>query len=273
MAQNDKFVSASVGGKLREIRKRKGVRSAESLSRLMDSKYSPSGILRREEGNLKLDFTYLQIFCNALTLNQKEKDDVLAIARLDLWRSRRSMLDLTRELHEMMLRAQNHISYVATGIPGELQTYSYTRSLVETYAAYGDIEERTQIRFRTERSLLQDPLKELRILCSEHSLYLGTGSREIMLEQLESLKRFSSTSSKEFRILPANLFLRIPNRESFFIFDSQFAFCQTRIGMITAEDAETVLDLKKDFDLLWSHSVEGAKLVEIVDKAIRFYQL
>jgi hypothetical protein len=267
----DKFVSLSVGKKLRGIRKQKGVKSADLLSELMGGKYAPSAILRREEGVLKIDFDYLDDFCAALKLEGNEKNNVLTIARLDLWRSRRSMSEITKEIIDIKLRAQTHKKFIFGGLAGELQTYNYTKAIIESYAEYGEIEERTKMRFDAAQNILKDESKHIQIICPENSLYVKVGSSAIMLEQMENLREFHNSPQKEFRILPS-VFLKVPNRESFSIYDSHFVFCQTRIGMVTAEDDDTVKELNKDFDILWENSVAGEDRNKLIDKAIEYYK-
>lgn len=267
----DKFVSSSVGKKLRIIRRRKGVKSADQLSALMIGKYSPSGIRRREEGRLKIDFKYLEDFCNALNLQDAEKDEVLTVARLDLWRSRQSVLELTKELNQIRFKSENHAKFVFNAIPGELQTFAYTTSIVRSYKEYGDEEARARERFNAAQCLIKDPRKLLRIVFAENALYAPVGSIDVMLIQLTALKEAVETQQFKFRILPSSCFLDIPNREDFAIFDSKYVVCQTRIGLVTTEEENTVRDLIKDFEALWSNAVFGEERNRIIEKATSHY--
>jgi hypothetical protein len=267
----EKFVSASVGKKLRDLRKQKRVSSADLLSERMGGKYSATGILRREEGILKIDFGYIEAFCKATGIEGREKENLLSIARLDFWRSKRSLLEMTKELHEIMLRADTHLGYTYAAIPAEFHTYDYTHSIVSSYGG-GDIDERTKVRIEAERKLLSNPSKRQQILCPESVLYISMGSVQIMLNQLEVLRSLSLLPNKQFRILPSDLFLPTPHRESFYLFDSHFVYCQTRIGSITREDDETVAELDREFQILWSHAVDGEERNKLIDKAIEHYR-
>jgi len=269
--KNSKFISLSVGQRLREIRKEMGVKSAHSLSVLMDNSYSSSGILRREEGKLRLDTDFLQAYCQALDLPEGQKEEVFSLANLSIYKSGGSVLSLTQAYHNIVDRATLIMSYSPSGIPDEFQTYDYTRAVVERYGKYGNIEERTELRQKFGVRNRKDSSKRKLILMAENAMYIATGSVNIMLEQLTNIREPFSVKNLEFKILPQNSFIQYPIAVEYSIYDQKYAFSEARTGMVTAEDPETILDLMEEFNILWENSVSGEEANKLIDKAIAHY--
>jgi hypothetical protein len=269
---SDKFSSLSVGKKLRDIRKGMGVTSAHTLSELMGHAYSPSGILRREEGNLKIDFEYLESFCTALKIKETEKDKIFSIAKLDLWRGKKSVLDLSKEVHKIRLNAKTEIRFSTAGFPLEVQIPEFTREVILRWRDYGDVEERIRLRQETARITLNNPQKDIRVITSENAFYIPFGTPELMIKQLEYYKGCKLPDNLKLRLLPMSCFIQKPTFYSFTVFDNQFVACETRIGSITAEEDQTVRELINDFEEIWAHSLAGNARNALIDKAIAHFQ-
>jgi transcriptional regulator with XRE-family HTH domain len=269
---NAKFASLSVGKKLRDLRKKKGVKSAQALSKLMRGKYAPEVITRREIGKLRIDFEYLNAFCDALDLKGEERETILLHARADWLRHQGNTAGLKYEYWELRKKAKTACIYNPCLIPSALQTFDYAKAIIGSYDKNADAENDARQRLEWAEKIMLDPSKKIRLACLENAIYTPVGNPKIMVDQLKKLLVFEDFPRVEFRILPDTAFLNVPVNTLFVVFDAAYCICETRLGVMTSEDPRKAAGLLADFEAIWENSLIGHKRDQLVARAIAHYQ-
>ncbi len=268
----NKICSATVGNLLRDLRRAAGVRNAIHLAKLMGGKYSSSGILRREEGLLKIDSDYVDLFCKTVGVAGAQKDEILWQLRVEVLRKENTPELLELEFWQKREQSKCICTYSACLIPSALQTFNYAKAIIETYKHVANVENSALKRVQTSMRWLNTPDKTIRIICSETALYLPTGNIHVMVDQLRRLRLFTENKTLDFRIFPNNVFVGVPLYALFTVFDETYSICETRLGASTSEDRSDAQTLLKDFGLLWEKSASNKDRNQLIDRALTYYE-
>jgi len=268
----DKVASETLGQRLRDIRKSKGVSGVRKLAGLMKGKYSYSSISRREDGLIKIDSEYLTDFCDALKLTKEERQALKTSARVSLLRPKSQIAESVEEWSRIILEAGHFSSYTANVVCYPLQTYNYVYSLITTYGEVAEPEKFAKLRAQRAEHELGDPSKRFQILCHEHALYFSVGDASIMAEQMERLVDFVHNPRVELRILPRNVFVPVVGNFSMGIIDSTYCFCENRLDLSITDNPETVRRFVGDFDALWKKSLAGEDCRHILKTAKEYWE-
>jgi hypothetical protein len=268
-----KIASLTLGKRLRELRKQKGVKSTRLMAEKLRGKYSAAGVLRREIGKIQIDLNYVEAFCKALGLQGPEREAIMVFARSSILRAQGNLDQLLWDYWELRKRAKVSYIYTAALIPTGLQTIDYARATIEAYGRNnGETEALALERLEWARQSLLDTTKRTCIVCSESALYMPVGTPQIMIDQLSRVRDFEDIPTFEFRILPNSVFLKVPLHELFLVFDQAYSLCDSRIGALTSEDPRLAPRLSADFQQIWSLSVIGIRRTKMVEKAIAHFE-
>ena len=277
----------SLGERLRVLRKENGVQGPHALAELLNRKYSVSGILKRERGEIKIDLEYIRDFCTALRLERNEKRKLLGLAelhlgRFDAWRQAgKSTVQLHSEFMQRLQCAEWFAAYEPMLVHGLLQTEDYAYEILRLFG-HDDKTSREGAMSRTD--LLKTLRAEsdqvgkqrvfARLVLHESALMERIGSPATMRQQLEYLSSLSSSLSNsiQLRILPVGIAVRAPIAFSFNLFDTTSATMETLAGAVHATDVATTEWLEGVFSTIWDNAVYGKACAEIFTRALAAHQ-
>ena len=268
----NKVASPSLGRRLRDIRKSKGVKTTLSLSKLMHGKYSFSSISRRETGGLRIDKEYIEDFCNALNLNIEERNALSTSAEVNFLRPKNLYNESLETWGKIRLNAKNYDSYNPNLIGYHLQTESYAKAVILAHDSNLDADSLAKLRTEDARQNLKDNSRKFRLLCHESSLYFNYGGADVMLAEMENLLLFQDEPHAEFRILPNAFHTSVPISFGINIIDNSYLFCQNLLDFSITDDPSIVSKFQTDFDLLWENSVIGLRREQMIREAIAHYK-
>lgn len=249
-----------------------GIKSTQSLARLMGDKYSFSSISRRETGDLRISKDYLMDFCEALKLTALEREDLMTSARVNFLRPASRRLMGVEEWGRISLGATLHEAYAASVLDSNLQTYAYATHIFLSLGTVENAERSAKARVENAERALKQKERRFRFICHENALYFTVGNSEVMLEQLEKLLHFEDEPQVEFRILPKGTALQIPVNLDFDIINQQYCVCENRLDLSITDDPATLQRFQSDFELLWSHAVIGLRRNQIIERAMEHYR-
>ena len=256
----DKVLSKTVGRRLRDLRRAKGVSSTQTLEKMMGCKYSYSNISRRETGDLKVDFQYLTDFCNALKLTVAESNLLMASVRVNQLRPAGTLQESVEEWSKIASNGRSYQHYDTDIIGTYLQTHNYLKAhALVRHNVPDDVEKSTKERIDNADYILSDSSREFRFLLHENVFYFTVGSPQIMIEQLEKLLAFRDEPNIELRVLPRGAFVPVRLYSCFFLIDSNFCFCQSRLDFSIVDEISSVRRFQSDFDKLWVKIVWSIK--------------
>jgi transcriptional regulator with XRE-family HTH domain len=99
--------------------------------------------------------------------------------------------------------ARTMYAYESTFIPGLLQTPDYARSIFKTLGnAEADVERRLEVRLQRQQLLDAEDPPQASFVVDEAALCRSVGGREVMLAQLEHLKRSARKPNVSLQLLP-----------------------------------------------------------------------
>jgi transcriptional regulator with XRE-family HTH domain len=267
---------AAFGTYLRELRKRKGVKSPAELARRMGQAISVSGILKRERGELKITQDYVDAFARAVLVTAEEEKYLrkhLSLFRLqfDLWRAGKSILDINVEAAARLEESNNIQCFSPTLIPHILQTPAYGRAILETYRSCESKEELEQtvvVRGRSAARIQREAHYVVRLVNWEAALYNIYGGPLVMMEQLARLSKGFDSGHVQYRILPLGTLINMPTDSTFTIHDGLFVTAESTVGNLYTGDKEKAVWASENFARLWNAAVFGQKRQELIERAI-----
>jgi transcriptional regulator with XRE-family HTH domain len=273
----------SLGRKLRQIRKAKGIDGPHALADLMGGKYSFSAILKRERAEQKISLEYIDDFSRALNLSGKEKDDLIALAKLsiiefDPWKAAKSLQDLHEEFQRRLASAELYQSYDPITIHGLFQTYNYAYAVLRMNNVDAKTAEDTaRLRQRIAEKEFQvgggkkKGTRILQIVSAEEALYRVVGSPEVMKEQIERLLELDDDTHVSYGILPSDVSLQVATWCNLNVFDSTFATIETLIGAVHTGDEDQIRQLEGIFNSIFARSAFGKKRQKLLEKAVKHH--
>lgn len=273
----------SLGRKLRQIRKAKGVDGPHALAELMGGKYSFSAILKRERAEQKISLEYVDDFSRALNLAPKEKDDLIALAKLsiiefDPWKAAKSLQEIHGDFQRRLASAELYQSYDPITIHGLYQTYNYAFAVLRMNNVDSDTAADTaRIRQKMAEKEFQSSSgkrrgsRVLQIISGEEALYRVVGSADVMKEQIERLLELDDDSHVSYGILPSEISLPVATWCNLNVFDSTFATIETLIGAVHTGDEDQIRQLEGIFNAIFARSVFGKKRQKLLEKALKHH--
>ncbi len=218
-----------------------------------------SGISRRESGVFKIDWEYLNCFCEAINLPENEKQALVASAKLSLPSAERNLSEYEKTLSTLIENSRDIMNHSLT-VPAVLQTLEYTAAIIRNYHHRDDaLELARQRRLRLEEIFL-DPQRKIRLTFPQTALYMPVGSPKVMLAQVERLMNFAPSKSIEFRLLPSDVFVEVPAHYFFTIVDGMYAMSENLLGTASEDDPKKIKRLSENFEELWKVGVQGRDL-------------
>lgn len=275
----------SLGRRLRGIRREKGVSGPAELAERMKGRYSVSGILKRERGEIKIDLSYIEHFCDALAITGKEREKLEGLGKIfliqfDPWRSSKNVEELHLEYWERLRASDVYREYGPLAICGVMQAETYAYEMMRLHSVdHESALHSSKLRAQIGRSVLEERRKDaekkldrrLLLVTDEEALYRIIGSRRVMLHQLERLLDHSDSSGCSHRILPRGVALPVPTMYGFCAFDSLSATLETAVGAVHCTDEEGLQWLLRAFDFIYEAANHGAVARGIIERARKFH--
>ncbi|WKZ57472.1 MAG: Scr1 family TA system antitoxin-like transcriptional regulator [Bdellovibrionota bacterium] len=275
----------SLGRRLRSIRYQKGMESPATLSRAMRGRYSVSGILKRERGEIKIDLDYIDLFSKALALSSNEHVRLRELGKVfliqfDPWRSSsKNAEDLHVEYWARLKQASTYREVGTLALVGLCQTERYAYEMMMLHSVdQKDAREASKLRSRIGAEMLKraasksNSRKDILCIIDEEALYRVVGSRTVMGEQLAHLAAILKSNPEAFRLLPRGTNLPVPLMYSFCVFDSMSATLETAVGAVHCTDQEAIAWLNRAFDLMYDASVGGHEANALLRRAANNYR-
>lgn len=267
-----KIKDPAIGAMLRELRKQKGAKSPQAFSEMMEKRYSVAGILRRESGDIALDFNYLEHYCHALNLNEEEKEQLFVKAKVSQLKSKGDNFEVRNLYVELFKESYKQNFYAGSHLPISLWTLDYASAVLAEFFTIKNTESEAKIRVENGRRMREDVSKRVRVACHEGALYMPHGSPQVMINQLNFLLELEDSPHFEFRILPSDVFLKVSTAHVFTTLDDRYTFTESLLGMTTSEDPQMANSLDANFDEIWTNSYIGIKRNRLIEKAIEHFK-
>lgn len=279
----------SLGRRLRELRREAGFSDSKHLAKALGNKYSDSAIRKRERGFVKIDREYVEDFCRALSLSNRQRDQLFGLTQLfeiqfDPWRSQeKGTSQLHFEFWERLCCSDKYSAYDPCMIHGLLQTSSYAYEMLRLYGHdHQQALEASQIRVGMGERMLEltsskaqgkkKSITKVIIVTDEEALYRRIGPDSTMIDQLETLLELKCPENLVHRILPRGVRLTVPMTQQFNLFDSVSATMETLAGAMHTCDPSTLSWLATVSDQILAASVDGKKAQVILERAIKSYR-
>lgn len=275
----------SLGRRLRTIRHTKGLLSPAALVKAMRGRYSVSGVLKRERGEIKIDLDYIDAFSKALALTSSEHNQLRELGKVfliqfDPWRSAGKNAEaLHLEYWDRLKNANSYREVGTLAIIGLCQTERYAYEMMLLHSVdQRDAREASKLRAKIGSEMLlrtgkkaKSP-KDIRCIVDEEALYRIVGSRNVMAEQSKHLLALLKSNPQAFRVLPRGTSLSVPLMYSFCIFDSMSATLETAVGAVHCTDEHALDWLNRAFELMYEASLGGSDAQIRIKSAILNYK-
>lgn len=282
----------SCGKTLRDARKRFGVESPARLSELMRGKYSVSGILKRERGEIKIDLEYINDFCSALRISGKEKVRLVELAKLfllqfDPWQqsgTRERLKKLQLDFWTRLLASDRMFEYELAVICGMLQCEDYRYEILRAHGAEHSLavsaaKERAQMaqtllksRQSKYRGAVEGP-QNIQLVTHENALYMPIGSKKALIKQLDYLLSLDFGRGLEHRILPAGQVIpNFPLMYSFTILDGSLILMEAATGAVYSASSDSADWLHLGAEAIFERAVSGKQCRTIVERALKYHR-
>ncbi|GGS72320.1 hypothetical protein GCM10010222_11400 [Streptomyces tanashiensis] len=195
-----------LGDYLRNLRKQRGLTLAEVAPAIRGSESKISRLERGESPAKERDVHDLAAFYGLE--DRRELDNLLRYSQDSTWYQKYA--DVTpnwlRRLIGLEGSAKSIRTYENNVVPGLLQTRSYARAVVASglpNAAPAEIDLRVEMREERQKMLRQRQHRpQVTVLLNEGVLCQPTGGPQVMVEQLEHLKRVQELDRVNVLILP-----------------------------------------------------------------------
>jgi len=270
-AHMKKSTELSLGSKLRLLRKKYCPGGLRELVLRMKGQFSISGISRRERGEFSIDRGYIEAFCEAVELPEREKELLFRSIDLSILGAKADSLEYSAAMTRLVEAAQ-FLDRHALTIPSLLQTLDYTHAIIRNYHQRDDLREAAVERRQRWDKFLNRHGRRLRMSVPESALYTAIGSPEIMRGQIQRLLDFVPSAEVEFRVLPSDVFVGVPIHYFFDVVDGVYATSENYHNTASEDDPAKIERLAKNFEVIWQASATGEALKAILEKALKTYR-
>jgi hypothetical protein len=248
----------------------------------MRSKYSESGILKRERGEIKIDLEYIEDFCRALSIAGKEKARLIDLTKLFIvqfspWSTAgKGVFELQLDYWKRLTGSEEFREYETNCICGLLQCQNYRYEMLRLHgidhaSSLAGAEQRADYTASFLSKSRHGEGTITKLVTDEEALYRVVGSKQVMIEQLNWLLSEELPPSIDHRILPRGTVLNVPLMYSFSIFDDVMILMETATGAVYSGSIEGIQWLEKVFDYVFSAAVGKRGALTLVERARDFY--
>lgn len=279
----------SCGNRLRDIRKERGINSPSRLSQLMSHKYSVSGILKRERGEIKIDLEYITDYCLALRIKGKERVRLIELTKLfllqfDPWQqSKQGVTQLQLDFWKRLLASDCFFEFQNSVICGILQSEEYRYEILRSHGVnHVNASMGAKQRFDLAQALLASRVtdssmrlvgpEEVRLVVHENALYQVIGSSKVIADQIEYMMNLNLGRGLELRILPREKAVsNIPLMYSFSLFDNTLILMEAATGAVYSANAESIERVQKGASSIFENSLSGQNAKTLLLKALAYH--
>ncbi|MEU5428501.1 helix-turn-helix transcriptional regulator [Streptomyces olivoreticuli] len=270
-----KEARVALGGRLRDIRKAGGFKTARAFAARAgwsESKASriENGITQPSEDDLR---RYAEL-CQA----PGTYPDLLATAHnieemyVEWRRLHHDGLRPVQEGHVPLYESTRHFRIYEPGvIPGLLQTPAYARSIMSRIIGFWDIPDDTdaavEVRMGRQR-VLRDANRQFGILLEETALRSRFGDAEVMANQLGHLLTVSVLQQVSLGIVPMTADRTMWPLEGFWIFDDEQVIIELATAQVTVKQPSEVAAYARMFSELAQIACYGKTARSLITEAI-----
>ncbi|MCX4582539.1 helix-turn-helix transcriptional regulator [Streptomyces sp. NBC_01481] len=265
----------ALGGRLREIRKASGFRTARAFaaragwseskaSRIENGVTTPSDDDLRQYAELcQVPETYPDLLATAHNIEEMYVE----------WRRlQREGLRPVQEAHVPLYERTRHFRIYEPGvIPGLLQTRDYARSIMSRIIGYwnipDDTEDAVDVRLGRQR-VLRDANRKFGILLEETALRSRFGTAETMANQLGHLLTVSVLQQVSLGIIPMTADRTMWPLEGFWIFDDEQVIIELATAQVTVKQPSEVSMYARMFSDLAGIACYGKPARALISEAI-----
>lgn len=278
----------SLGKRLRLLRKGQGCASPAQLAHLLRGKYSVSGILKRERGEIKIDRQYVDDLSRALGIDRTQRDKLLALVdvythQFNPWHlHQQGVSALQFEYWKRVKNCTQYRQFEPLCICALLQTQEFAyEALREFDLDHSTALESSRARFHMCDSLLTEyatlrkrgkKAPDLILIQDEEGLYRHLGSKRVMSAQVARISELLRSSALDLRILPRNTPQTVPLAYNFNLFDDVLAALETACGHVYVTDPDTISIFSRWFDKIKEQAVTGQAAQKLLNRALKSYE-
>lgn len=260
----------SVGAKIRELRKSRGVTGKDLASRIG---LSAAAVSKFESGRLRPTEAFIEAVIQALQMPGR---DAFALRELSAfvnsqfarWSLDQKSLASNQISHAMRERNSRSIrSYFNQIVPGLLQSESYMREIFQVLVDPTKADINRLVRERIKRQkILSNNRKQFTFVLAEGALRTCFNSPRILKEQLIHLQYvIRSYPTVEVRVLPWQTVLQRFVLDSFIIFDERTVNIEVSKGELdlwTADDVSYYIDTMNYLSSASFSPIESSSFIE-----------
>jgi transcriptional regulator with XRE-family HTH domain len=224
--------SNELGETLRRLRRERRLSGTEVAASVGVTQGTISKI---EHGRIVPDLDFLSKFSHTLRLRQDEASRLMHLAgvmpagitperalqylpvdflQVD-WSERRQVTLAMTEARSSHIRVFNPLL-----VPGLLQTERYASHVIEASGVHGEKRIKQAVRARLRRQhILAAPGKRATFIITESGLLSRIAPTDVLLEQLNRVRQFASSSRIDIGMIPSGAALSVTPPPAFYLFD------------------------------------------------------
>jgi transcriptional regulator with XRE-family HTH domain len=249
--------------------------------------WSLSKVMRIEKGEVSVGHNDLKILLNFLDISdpalvQRLIDDA-RVSRQERYvidsSARESLTPAMIELYQFEDEAVALRIYHNFVVAGRLQTRDYAASIMEGFARQDPdlMADRLDIRMQRQQQLLTPDGPIYYVVLDESVLLRRIGNAEIMVGQLEFLRRTASEGNLRLRIMLSGLSVNMRFYGPFQLCDlddQQSAFLYKEDGSTSSavDNEDEIGRHRRAFDDMWSSALDEQRSLERIASAMEFHR-
>ncbi|CAM5312500.1 helix-turn-helix domain-containing protein [Streptomyces abikoensis] len=265
----------ALGGRLREIRKAGGFRTARAFA--ARAGWSESKASRIENGRTQPSEDDLRQYADLCQAPEVHADLVATMRNIEEmyveWRRlHRDGLRPVQEARVPLYERTSHFRIYEPGvIPGLLQTPAYARSIMSRIIGFwgipDDAEAAAAVRISRQR-VLRDANRQFGFLLEETALRSRFGDAEVMADQLGHLLAVSVLQQVSLGIIPMTADRTMWPLEAFWIYDTERVVVELATAEITVKQPSEVATYARMFAEMAQIAVFGKAARALITEAI-----
>lgn len=275
---NPAQLNRDLGSRLRLLRLEAGMTGAQLADRM---EVSQSKVSRIETARVVPSLTDVTQIAKILGASSKEFEDLLSDARdvnsaYQDWRSISTRHGASPQSRVAEFERASRLvqTFVASVIPGLLQTADYARAVIgQSEVAGEETPTSSLVAERIERqSVLYQAERKFEFVVHESALYMRYGSDDTMLAQVDRLLNLASLANVTFAIVPYDIQLQAVITNGFTIYDGRFVEIELATGHVDIQDAGQVETYSRQFEELKSAASIGDEAEAILQRTAGRFQ-
>lgn len=265
----------ALGGRLREIRKAGGFRTARAFA--ARAGWSESKASRIENGITQPSEDDLRRYAELCQAPEVYADLVATVHNIEemyveWWRLHRDGLRRIQEARVPLYERTRHFRVYEPGvIPGLLQTPAYARSIMSRIIGFWGIPDDAEVAsaVRIGRQwVLRDAGRQFGFLLEETALRSRFGDAEVMADQLGHLLAVSVLQQVSLGIIPMTADRTMWPLEAFWIYDDERVVVELATAEITVKQPSEVATYVRVFAEMAQIAVHGKAARALITEAI-----